>query len=220
MSSIELTLSEMDDIEPKPTPATEESVMDPVVPEPAQPEIPTTDIRPTTAPRRGGRPPQKSRGRLGRNQYSRDTMPTTNGTSPKDDVAQSPQASATNGASNGHDSSDGTMGHKPAKSKNWRLQKLSWNDIRRPAGAMQTYIAQRQVEMAGEKHPSAAPAVQPVTSTTNGVPIQEATIEHSGDLSKFKDLSTTQMMDFLSRDLVHWQQMISEPTDKSPKSRS
>jgi len=25
------------------------------------------------------------------------------------------------------------------------------------------------------------------------------------------------MMDFLSRDLVHWQQMITEPTDKSPK---
>ena len=34
---------------------------------------------------------------------------------------------------------------------------------------------------------------------------------------KFKNLSTTQMMDFLSRDLVHWQQMITEPTDKSPK---
>jgi hypothetical protein len=177
------------------------------------PDTPTADPKPAPAPRRGGRPPQKARGRLGRNQYSRDTVPATNGTSPKNDIAQSPQAT-TNGASNGHDSSDGTAAQKPAKTKNWRLQKLSWNDIRRPAGAMQSYIAQRQVEMAtGEKHGSVAPAVQPATATNGEAPAKE----EDTDLAKFKDLSTTQMMDFLSRDLVHWQQMISEPTDKSPK---
>jgi hypothetical protein len=145
-------------------------------------------------------------------------VPATNGTSPKNDIAQSPQANVTNGtngASNGHDSSDGTAGHKPTKTKNWRLQKLSWNDIRRPAGAMQSYIAQRQVEMAtGEKHRSVAPAVQP---TTDGEPAQQQQKDEDTDLAKFKNLSTTQMMDFLSRDLVHWQQMITEPTDKSPK---
>jgi hypothetical protein len=112
--------------------------------------------------------------------------------------------------SNGHDSSDGTAGGKPAKSKNWRLQKLSWNDIRRPAGAMQNYIAQRQVEMAGEKVVP-PPAVQPAT---NGVPTPAESKEDIGDIDKFKDLSTTQMMDYLSRDLVHWQQMISQPSDK------
>ena len=178
-------------------------------------DTPMAEPKPAPAPRRGGRPPQKARGRLGRNQYSRDTIPATNGTSPKNDVAQSPQANVTNGATNGHDSSDGTTGHKPAKTKNWRLQKLSWNDIRRPAGAMQSYIAQRQVEMAtGEKHGSLAPAVQP---TTNGEPAQGEQKDEDTDLAKFKNLSTTQMMDFLSRDLVHWQQMITEPTDKSPK---
>ena len=79
---------------------------------------------------------------------------------------------------------------------------------------MQSYIAQRQVEMAtGEKHGSLAPAVQP----TNGEPAQEQQKDEDTDLAKFKNLSTTQMMDFLSRDLVHWQQMITEPTDKSPK---
>lgn len=74
---------------------------------------------------------------------------------------------------------------------------------------MQSYIAQRQVEMAGEKA-SPAPAVQP---PVNG--------EHQGgmkaddtDLSSFKDLSTTQMMDHLSRDLVHWQKMITEQKEK------
>jgi hypothetical protein len=112
---------------------------------------------------------------------------------------------------NGHDSSDGATG-KPAKSKNWRLQKLSWNDIRRPAGQMQNYIAQRQVEMAGEK--PAAPAVQPTTAMTNGAPTQEEIDGDVSDVEKFKHLSTTQMMDHLSRDLVHWQQMISQPSDK------
>jgi hypothetical protein len=186
--------------------------MAPTVSEPAPPEVPTSDLKPAPAPRRGGRPPQKARGRLGRNQYSRDTVPPTNGVSPAD-TPHSPQPSATNGVSNGHDSSDGTAGGKPAKSKNWRLQKLSWNDIRRPAGAMQNYIAQRQVEMAGEKL-VLSPAVQSAKGLTNGASTQAETKEDIGDLDKFKDLSTTQMMDYLSRDLVHWQQMISHPSEK------
>jgi hypothetical protein len=182
-----------------------------VVSESAPPEAPTSEPRPAPAPRRGGRPPQKARGRLGRNQYSRDTVPATNGVPPAD-TPNSPQANGTNGVVNGHDSSDGAAGGKPAKSKNWRLQKLSWNDIRRPAGQMQNYIAQRQVEMAGEK--PVAPAVQPTPAMTNGAPAQEEIDGDISDLEKFKHLSTTQMMDYLSRDLVHWQQMISQPSDK------
>ncbi len=139
-------------------------------------------------------------------------MPATNGASPSNDSPQSPQASTTNGVGNGNESSDGAGGNKAAKSKNWRLHKLSWNDIRRPAGVMQSYIAQRQVEMAGEKL-SPAPAVQP---TTNGESGQQESKEEDveADLDKFKTLSTTQMMDYLSRDLVHWQQMISQPVEK------
>lgn len=172
-----------------------------------------TDLKPAPAPRRGGRPPQKSRGRLGRNQYSRDTIPAANGVSPANDTPKSPQPSASNSYSNGHDSSDGAAGQKLAKSKNWRLHKVSWNDIRRPAGAMQNYIAQRQVEMAGEKH-ALASAVRSANATTNGEQGQEEPKDDDVDMSKFRELSTTQMMDFLSRDLVHWQQMISDPNGK------
>lgn len=201
-------------LEPTPTPTpNEEQTMPTSVAEPAPVDTTTADLKPAPAPRRGGRPPQKARGRLGRNQYSRDTVPAANGTSPGNDTPNSPQPNATNGVSNGHDSSDGATGGKPAKSKNWRLQKLSWNDIRRPAGAMQNYIAQRQVEMAGEKHGS-APAVQSVSTTTNGTPASDVAKDDDADLEKFKGLSTTQMMDHLSRDLVHWQQMISLPNDK------
>jgi hypothetical protein len=78
---------------------------------------------------------------------------------------------------------------------------------------MQNYIAQRQVEMAGEK-PVASPAVQPATATTNGVKAPDVAKANDTNLDIFKHLSTTQMMDHLSRDLVHWQQMISQSGPK------
>lgn len=80
----------------------------------------------------------------------------------------------------------------------------------RPAGAMQSYIAQRQVEMAGEKA-SPAPAVQ---APTNGEQHQAEAKHDDTELLDFKELSTTQMMDHLSRDLVHWQKMITEQKER------
>ncbi|KAF2714319.1 hypothetical protein K504DRAFT_367076 [Pleomassaria siparia CBS 279.74] len=169
------------------------------------------DLKPTPVPRKSGRPPQKRQSRLGRNQYTRDApTPATNGASPAPnaDTPGSPQVSVTNGVSNGHDSSDGAVATKPVKAKNWRLEKLSWNDIRRPAGVMQNYIAQRQVEMAGEKN-TTAPAVQS-PAATNGVQVKS----DRDDVEAFKGLSTVQMMDDLSRELVHWQRMIKEQNEK------
>lgn len=193
--------------EATPTPTEEPAV--PAIPSvSAPPEAPMESLKPTPAARRGGRPPQKSRGRLGRNQYSRDALSAANGPSPATDALNSPQPSGTNGNNNGHESSDGATGHKTTKTKNSRLHKLSWNDIMRPAGAMQSYIAQRQVEMAGEKA-SPAPAVQ---APTNGEQHQAELTDT--ELSAFKNLSTTQMMDYLSRDLVHWQKMITEQKEK------
>jgi hypothetical protein len=173
------------------------------------PETPTADLKPPPVQRKSGRPPQKRQGRLGRNQYSRDG-PVPNGASPglNHDTPNSPQISATNGV--GNDSSDGAGGHKSGKSKNWRLEKLSWNEIRRPAGAMQNYITQRQVELAGEKN-TPAPPVQ--TPETNGEPEKKDPVEDD-DLDSFKHLSTLQMMDDLSRDLVHWQRLIADHLEK------
>lgn len=203
-------------LEPEVSEATPTPTDEPVMPVSASasasapPEAPIETLKPAPAPRRGGRPPQKSRGRLGRNQYSRDALSAANGASPANDAVNSPQTSGTNGNNNGHESSDGATGHKAAKSKNSRLHKLSWNDIMRPAGAMQNYIAQRQVEMAGEKA-TPAPAVQP---PTNGEDHQADAVHVDTELTTFKDLSTTQMMDHLSRDLVHWQKMITTQREK------
>lgn len=72
---------------------------------------------------------------------------------------------------------------------------------------MQNYITQRQVEMAGEK--TTAPAVQAAA------PVNGERDQTSGDtIDAFKKLSTLQMMDDLSRELVHWQQMVAQHTEK------
>ncbi|KAJ4294988.1 Histone deacetylase complex subunit [Kalmusia sp. IMI 367209] len=193
------------------------TVEEPAMPAPASesapPDTPSVEQKPAPAPRKGGRPPQKRQGRLGRNQYTKDApMSATNGASPAaDDTPNSPQVSSTNGVGNGHDSSDGIAGGKTGKPKNWRLQKLSWHDIRRPAGAMQNYISQRQVELAAEKP---APPVQEPSATTNGVQNEDETNGEEADLVKFQKLNTLQMMDNLSRDLTHWQRMIIEQNEK------
>lgn len=207
-------IAELEEVEPAPI---EETPIPPPASESMPPDIPNPELKPTPAPRKSGRPPQKSRGRLGRNQYSRDApTPATNGASPaaNNDTPNSPQPSATNGTGNGHESSDGTAGHKPTKAKNWRLEKLSWNEIRRPAGAMQNYIAQRQVEMAGEKSSSAPPIQSPAAVTANGEKPQEDTGAEGDDIEVFRKLSTLQMMDDLSRELVHWQRMIAGQNEK------
>lgn len=190
----------------------EESPMPPSASEAAPPDTPATDLKPPPVPRKSGRP-VKRQSRLGRNQYTRDSIPAANGASPapNGDTPNSPQVSATNGATNGHDSSDGTTGHKTIKSKNWRLDKLSWNEIRRPAGAMQTYIAQRQVEMAVGVQSTSTLAVQ--SPTINGEPSPKSKVD-GGLLDGFRELSTLQMMDDLSRELVHWQRMVAEQKEK------
>ncbi|KAF1998966.1 hypothetical protein P154DRAFT_438062 [Amniculicola lignicola CBS 123094] len=173
------------------------------------------DLKPAPAPRKSGRPPVKRQSRLGRNQYTRDApTPATNGASPAahNDVPASPQISITNGAANGNESSDGAAVHKPTKSKNWRLEKLSWNDIKRPAGAMQNYITQRQVELAGDKRSSASATQSP--SKVNGEPGHEESKTGNDDVEVFKNMDTLQMMDELSRELVHWQRMVAEQTEK------
>lgn len=208
-----LTKADIEMTEPTPT---EDPPVPVAVSESVPPDTPTTEPKPAPPAKRGGRPPGKGRGgRGGRNAHPRDApTPVTNGASPAaNDTPNSPQIGVVNGTGNGHESSDGTgaTSSKPARSKNWRLEKLSWHDIRRPAGAMQNYIAQRQVEMAVEKH-SPAPAVETPSALNGGQNQEEAKIEDGLDV--FKKLSTLQMMDDLSRDLVHWQRMVAEQNEK------
>ena len=78
---------------------------------------------------------------------------------------------------------------------------------------MQNYITQRQVELAGEK--IAVPTMQAI-ATVNGDSGggKETNEEDVGDVEIFRKLSTLQMMDDLSRELVHWQRMVAEQSEK------
>jgi hypothetical protein len=78
---------------------------------------------------------------------------------------------------------------------------------------MQNYISQRQVELAGERSVP-APAVKSPAPAMNGVAESEPSKRDDDVLDTFKSLSTLQMMDHLSRDLTHWQQMITERNEK------
>jgi hypothetical protein len=78
---------------------------------------------------------------------------------------------------------------------------------------MQNYISQRQVELAGERS-APAPAVKSPAAATNGVAESESSKRDDDGLDTFKSLSTLQMMDHLSRDLTHWQQMITGRNEK------
>jgi hypothetical protein len=78
---------------------------------------------------------------------------------------------------------------------------------------MQNYISQRQVELAGEQSVPAS-ATKVSAMATNGVATPEQNKRDDEGLDTFKNLSTLQMMDHLSRDLTHWQQMITERNEK------
>ena len=152
-------------------------------------------------PRKSARAPPKRKGRLGRNQYTRDApTPSRNGVSP----TATPQPAGAVGAGTGHDSSDGTNGGpRNSKGKPLRLDKLSWNDIHKPAAMMQNFIAQRQLELAG-KHASHAAFAADTPRAMSPAPAA-ASVGPAAAQTSFAALNTLQMMDALSRDLAHWQ---------------
>lgn len=91
-------------------------------------------------------------------------------------------------------------------------------DMKRKAHAMLDYISRTQVEMAGEITPpndesrrpsdNSVPAATAGTKSTSGGNPVENGIEAGKSTSApkdFKDLSSMEMMDVLTRDLVKWQ---------------
>lgn len=196
-----------------------ESKLELVLPPEAPPSSqPTPDTPPTSAPLPSTSKSKRPKKGKGRNQYTKDREA-------REDL--SPARSHSRDVQ-GHDN---THGHHPkagegsSKShprvKGGFNSKVSMADMRRKAHAMLDYISRTQVEMAGEVTPpnngndsqrpssdavpqvkvnGAAAAEQRRPEITNG----EAS--KLGDIPKdFKELSSVEMMDRLTRDLVKWQ---------------
>ncbi|KAB8556621.1 hypothetical protein FH972_025658 [Carpinus fangiana] len=170
------------------------------------------------------------RGRIGRNQYTRDR---------EDDNRDSPPTSRdSDGAGpNG----DGAMvllpnGSKPARPRYINPNRTSMNELRKRAAGILEFISRTQVEIAGEITPSAGHTTPTVAGETprpgneKGVPGtgasklsneigEDASVEHDivedestgrdtgVDESIFKEMSSVQMMDVLTRQIVLWQKL-------------
>jgi hypothetical protein len=198
-------------------PESEDIVVDepPQQTEPVEAETPDTPSGTTSATqvaKKSGRPPQKRASRGGRNQQTRDTSTPNNPASPTRNNDQSPLSPSgrLNGDISGN-ASDGATG-KPGKTRNWKLEKMSWNDIKKPAAAMLSYIQARQVEMADKTGITAmVMSLSPKSgSAKESKPLEDPpdNIDEEDELEKFKKLSPLEMMDHLSRDIELWNQSV------------
>lgn len=209
-----------------PTKATAEDPEPPQTsPETAAPAPEPAPSRPST--RKSGRPPARRGGRVGRNQYTRDRD--TNGAdSPRrgqshDIGGDSPRVGAVNGAQYNVDSG------KPSRPRYMNPQRTTMNEMKRRVAGILEFISRMQVEMAvaGETSTPPGNGDQPngsltkatmdqvetaLVSNTNEVEsgtssVDSETASGQGPKEKeFKDLSSVEMMDVLTRHLLKWQQ--------------
>jgi hypothetical protein len=164
-----------------------------------------------------GRPGNKRGQRLGRNQYTRDNPSSGTATSPGRVGDVNSPFSPPNKNGNGVDGNASDSAGRQTKARNLKLEKMSWNEIRRPANAMLNYIQQRQVELA-EKGNGGMPSNSTTSASLAVKPLLRPAGESSApddlneeeDLEKFKNLTSVEMMDHLSRELELWHQTVKD----------
>lgn len=187
----------------------------PSVPELPPSSQPTPDSPPTSAPVPTASKPKRSK-KKGRNQYTKDREAREE-TSPA--RSQSRDVQGHDGGPSHHGRANEGQSKSHGRTKGGFNSKVSMTDMKRKAHAMLDYISRTQVEMAGEvtppnddsRRPSdnlMPPAAVGPTSTSGQKPpeVNGAEAGSSTDAAKdFKDLSSMEMMDVLTRDLVKWQ---------------
>ncbi|KAI2701629.1 hypothetical protein DTO012A7_1192 [Penicillium roqueforti] len=213
----------------------------PPEPEPSQasPNTPTPQepapVRPST--RKSGRPPAR-RGRVGRNQYTKDRD--TNGNGDVGYMANSPrrgQSHEVGGDSprlgysgvNGAHVNGGESG-RPSRPRHMHPHRTTMNEMKRRVAAILEFISRMQVEMAVSSENSSTPTgngdraqglllKSMVDQIENDMPSARSDGGESGPATTdggygestnherdFKELSSVEMMDVLTRHLLKWQQ--------------
>ncbi|KAB8213916.1 hypothetical protein BDV33DRAFT_209777 [Aspergillus novoparasiticus] len=187
--------------------------------------------RPST--RKSGRPPARRGGRVGRNQYTRDRD--VNGNGDSSFMMNSPrrgQSHDTNGDSPRVGGANGTYlnGSESGKPSRPRYvnQRTTMNEMKRRVAAILEFISRMQVEMASAGESTTPPGINSdrlngilmkavseqlenaMASTVSEADSGTATTDgEAGAVStekEFKDLSSVEMMDVLTRHLLKWQQ--------------
>ncbi|KAJ6185765.1 hypothetical protein N7519_007066 [Penicillium mononematosum] len=197
-------------------PEREPSQASPNTPTPQEP----TPVRPST--RKSGRPPAR-RGRVGRNQYTKDRD--TNGNGDSGYMANSPRRGQS------HEIGGDSLELATEVPTEHTSMRTTMNEMKRRVAAILEFISRMQVEMAVASENSSTPtgngdrtqglllksmvdqidSAMPSTrsdggesgpATTDGG-YGESSTNHEKD---FKDLSSVEMMDVLTRHLLKWQQ--------------
>lgn len=208
-----------------PEPEAEPSHPSPGPPVPAQAQEPAP-ARPST--RKSGRPPMR-RGARGRNQYTRDRDFNMNGT----DLTNSPRRGYSHDVGvdsprpNGTHTNGGESG-KPSRPRYMNPQRTTMNEMKRRVAAILEFISRMQVEMAAAGENSSTPtsngdrpngtiskdvarhlenAMQSMAGENEGSgQAKDSAADPTPKEKDFKDLSSIEMMDVLTRHLLKWQQ--------------
>ncbi len=199
---------------------TTEDTIQPLDP-PSSSQVAAPDTPPPSVPpishRKGGRPPNARKGKLGKNQYTKD-RDQPDGEDPSPNRSQS--RDVPRGDDNGHapgNKGPANEGGKPGKSKS--ASKVTMSDMKKRVAAILEFITRTQFEMAGESMSLASgeAAEKMIRNIADGLPMIKVNGDRRMDGSResesgdstvnkdFKDLSCLEMMDVLTRQLVKWQ---------------
>ncbi|KAB8233114.1 hypothetical protein ETB97_008025 [Aspergillus alliaceus] len=186
--------------------------------------------RPST--RKSGRPPARRGGRVGRNQYTRDRDANGNGdpgfmmNSPRrgqshDNGGDSPRVGGPNGAY-----LNGSESGKPSRPR-YMTHRTTMNEMKRRVAAILEFISRMQVEMASAGENTTPPGhsdqingilmkavseqlenamTSAVSEADSGTATTDGESGSAPTEKDFKDLSSVEMMDVLTRHLLKWQQ--------------
>jgi len=167
--------------------------------------------QPSTSHRKGGRPPNR-KGKLGKNQYTKDR-------DLRDIDDQSPGRSQSRDVARGDD--NGSKGAnnegKQGKSKGSGNSRITMSDMKKRVAAILDFISRTQLEMARESASAGSEeaAEKLMLGFAEALPMirvngdrgseKEGESRNTSQSKEFKDLSCLEMMDDLTRQLVKWQ---------------
>lgn len=191
-------------------PADIQPTVEPVPPVPPPPDTPPPGNAPqNNAHKKSARSTKKTKGR---NQYTRDREESER--SPVRSVSRdTPRTDEANGAHTRGDK------HSAKSARSTPHHKISMNELKRRSAAFLDFIARTQVELASEdlaEHKPDTDLTDQVTSNGSPTPrlngntgleikVDEQVKSSATSEAEFKDMNCVEMMDFLTRDLVKWQ---------------
>ncbi|KAG9242275.1 hypothetical protein BJ878DRAFT_482166 [Calycina marina] len=188
----------------------------PILPSVVTPIIDSPPVSaPSTSHKKGGRPLNARKGKLGKNQFTKDRdAPEAKDRSPG--RSQSRDVTRGDECHSVANSARGSIA-EPKPAKKHAYSRVSFTDMNRRVTGIMDFIARTQVELAGEAMSVSAAAatgqvMKEVAGTLSMIQVKGNGSEHAktdeanGEKRKeFNDLSCVEMMDVLTRQLVKWQ---------------